>query len=207
MLFKRDLKRAYCQLPVEPFDYRYPLLGYSWHDNLSFDVRSPMGLRSSVVVCQQVMNAVCFVFSQASCNMLSYLDDLMGFSAPHTAASHYAFSGLLLEALGLQESPHKACSLCTCLGVLFDTINFTMSVTPDQLRELQVDLLPRWLVKKSTTRTELQLLIRKLAFVCKCACLGRLSLTRILDPLPSLQCYHHQIKLNAEFQKDIHWWM
>ena len=28
LLFKRDLKRAYRQLPVDPFDY--PLLGYSW---------------------------------------------------------------------------------------------------------------------------------------------------------------------------------
>ena len=36
LLFKRDLKRAYRQLPVDPFDY--PLLGYSWRDKLFFDV-------------------------------------------------------------------------------------------------------------------------------------------------------------------------
>ena len=45
LLFKRDLKRAYRQLPVDPFDY--PLLGYSWRDKLFFDVRLPMGLRSA----------------------------------------------------------------------------------------------------------------------------------------------------------------
>ena len=32
LLSKLDLKRAYRQLPVDPFDY--PLLGYSWRDKL-----------------------------------------------------------------------------------------------------------------------------------------------------------------------------
>ena len=47
LLFKRDLKRASRQLPIDPFNY--PLLGYSWRDNLYFDVRLPMGLRSSAM--------------------------------------------------------------------------------------------------------------------------------------------------------------
>ena len=50
LLFKRDLKRACRQLPVDPFDY--PLLGYSWRDRLFFQVRLPMGLRSAVMACQ-----------------------------------------------------------------------------------------------------------------------------------------------------------
>ena len=32
LLFKRDLKCAYYQLPVDPFDY--PLTRYSWRDKL-----------------------------------------------------------------------------------------------------------------------------------------------------------------------------
>ena len=143
MLFKRDLKRAYRQLPVDPFDY--PLLGYSWRDRLFFDVRLPMGLRSAAMACQRVTNAVCFMLSRVGCNVLSYLDDFMGISAPRTAFDDYALTGSLLQALGLQESSHKACppsTWVTCLGVLFDTINFTMSVTPDRLLELQTELLP-----------------------------------------------------------------
>ena len=69
LLFKRDLKRAYRQLPVDPFDY--PLLGYSC-------VRLPMGLRSAAMACQQVTNAVCFMLTRVGCNVLSYLDDFMG---------------------------------------------------------------------------------------------------------------------------------
>lgn len=94
-----------------------------------------------------------------------------GISALRSAFDDYALTGSLLQALELHESSHKACppsTRVTCLGVLFDTINFTMSVTPDRLLELQTDLLPKWLTKKSATKTELQSLIGKLAFVSKC---------------------------------------
>jgi len=102
LLFKRDLKRAYRQLPVDPFDY--PLLGYSWRDRLFFDVRLPMGLRSAAMACQRVTNGVRFMLLQAGCDILSYLDDFIGISVPHTAYDHYSFRGSLLQALGLQES-------------------------------------------------------------------------------------------------------
>ena len=42
LLSKRDLKRAYRQLPVDPGDI--PLLGYSWQGNLYVDKVLPMGL-------------------------------------------------------------------------------------------------------------------------------------------------------------------
>ena len=82
-----------------------------------------------------------------------------------------------------------------------------MSVTPDRLLELQTDLLPMWLTKKSATKPKLQSLIGKFAFVSKCDRPGRLFLTRILDTLRSLRRNHHRVKLSAEFQKDIRWWM
>ena len=154
-----------------------------------------MGLRSTAMACQRVPNAVCFMLSPVGCNVLSYLDEFMG------AFDDYALTGSLLQALGLHKSSHKACppSTCvTCLGVLFDTINLTMSVTPDRLLELQTDLLPKWLTKKSATKTELQSLIGKLAFVSKCVRPGRLFLTRLLDTLRSLRHTHHRVKLWAE---------
>ena len=208
LLFKRDLKRAYRQLPVDPYDY--PLLGYSWGDQLFFDVRLPMGLRSAAMACQRVTNSICFMLSQAGCFALSYLDDFMGISTPHDADRQFELSGSLLQALGLQESSQKVCPPSTqmiCLGVLFDTVNLTMSVTPARLRELQDAVLPPWLVKKSATRTELQSLIGKLAFVCKCVRPGRLFLSRLLDTLRSLRRPRHRVRLTADFRKDIRWWL
>ena len=82
-----------------------------------------------------------------------------------------------------------------------------MSVPPDRLLELQTELLPKWLAKKCATKTELQSLIGKPAFVSKCIQPGHLFLTRILDTLRSLRRNHHWAKLSAEFRKDIRWWM
>ena len=109
---------------------------------------------------------------------------------------------------GGYKSPCKACppsTRVTCLGVLFDTINFTAYVTPHRLLELQTELLLKWLTKKSVPKTELQSLIGKLAFVSKCVRPGRLFLTHILDTLHSLRRNHHRVTLSAEFQKDIRW--
>ena len=169
-----------------------------------------MGLCSAAMACQRVTNAVCFMLSKSGCAVLSYLDDFMGISAPTTAFEHYRLCGSLLDALGLQESSHKACppsTQMTCLGVLFDTVALTMSVTPDRLTQLQDESLPMWLTKTSATKTELQSLIGKLSFVSKCVRPGRLFLTRILDSLRSLRRNHHRIKLTAEFRKDIRWWL
>ena len=115
---------------MDPYDY--PLLGYSWRDQLYFDVRLPMGLRSAAMACQRVTNAVCFMLSKSVGAVLSYLDDFMGISVPTMAFEHYRLCGSLLDALGLQESSHKACppsTQMTCFGVLFDTVALTMSVT------------------------------------------------------------------------------
>ena len=117
-----------------------------------------MGLRSAAMACQRVTNSVCFLLSQAGCSALSYLDDFMGVSTPHNAGRHFELSGSLCQALGLQESSQKVCPPSTqmiCLVFLFETVTFTMSVIPACLRELQDDVLPKWLVKKSATKTEL----------------------------------------------------
>lgn len=79
LLFKRDLKCTYRQLPVDPFDY--PLFGYSWRDKLFFHVSLAMGLWSVTMACQRVTNVVCFIFSQVGCNASSYLDDFKGISS------------------------------------------------------------------------------------------------------------------------------
>ena len=94
LIEKRDLKRAYHQLSVDPFDH--PLLGYSWQDSLYFDVCLPMGLCSDAMACQHVTNAVCFMLCQAGCEVLRYLGDFMCIATPSNASEQFAFSGIHL---------------------------------------------------------------------------------------------------------------
>ena len=207
LLFKRDLRRAYRQFPVDPYDY--PLLGYSWNDHYYFDVVLPMGLRTAAMACQRSTNAVSYILSCAGCQVANYLDDFIGVASIARALQHYEYCGSLLQELGLQESLSKACppsTVMTCLGVQINTVDMTLSVTPERLDELVV-LLSHWLTKKSATRSELQSLVGKLSFVSKCVRQSRLFLARILAMLRTVKRNHHHVKLSKEFFRDIHWWL
>lgn len=207
LLYKRDLKRAYRQFPVDPLDY--PLLGYCWKHALYFDVVLPMGLRSAAMACQRITNAVCYICEAQGHRTLSYLDDFIGVTRPESAWQAYEHSGLLLAELGLEESPHKACppaTVQTCLGVHFDTVQMTMSITPARLKEIET-LLAFWSTKKSATKTELQSLVGKLSFVSKCVRQSRLFLSRILALLRTLKQKGHHTRITREFRNDIAWWI
>ena len=85
--------------------------------------------------------------------VLSYLDDFIGVATPDIAWQAYDHCGRLLAELGLEESLSKACppaTIQTCLGVQFDTVQMTISVTPTRLKEIET-LLVSWSTKKSAT--------------------------------------------------------
>lgn len=207
LLFKRDLKRAYRQFPIDPFDY--PLLGYQWNGELYFDVVLPMGLKTAAMACQRSTSAVCYMLTQDGCYVVNYLDDFIGVASPDKALQDYELCGSLLRDLGLQESPSKACppsTVLTCLGVEVNTLDLTLSVTPARLQELETMLL-QWSSRRSATKSELQSLIGKLSFVTKCVRQSRLFLSRILALLRTLKRNHYHTKLSKEFHRDIKWWL
>ena len=116
--------------------------------------------------------------------------------------------GDLLAALGLQESAEKSCPPATvivCLGVQLDTNSFTLSVSPEQLCEIE-QLLEHWLTKRTATKTALQSLVGKLVFISKCVRQSRVFIARILALLRNLRFNHQHANLTAEFRKDIAWW-
>ena len=207
LLFKQDLKRAYRQFPVDPRDY--PLLGYFWNGNFYFDVVLPMGLRTASMACQHATNPVRYILSTAGCHVFNYWDDFVGVALLSRALRDYEFCGSLLNELGLQESPSKACPPSTtlnCLGVEINTVDMTLSITSARRNELE-GLLSTWLTKKSATKSELQSLVGKLSFVSKCVRQSCLFLSRILALLHTVKRNHHHVKLSREFYRDILWWL
>ena len=105
-----------------------------------------MGLRSAAMACQRITSSVCFICETEGHHTLSYLDDFIGVAPPDTAWQAYEHCGHLLEELGLEESLTKACpptTIATCLGVQFDTVQMTMSVTPEHFAEIE-SLLSAW---------------------------------------------------------------
>ena len=72
-LYKRDLKKAYRQFPIDPKDY--PFLGYTWNKQFYFDTVLTMGLRSAAMACERSTSAVAWIASQQGRLAFNYLDD------------------------------------------------------------------------------------------------------------------------------------
>jgi len=122
LLFKRDLKKAYRQIPVDPGDVHR--LGFRWKGHLYCDRVLPMGLRSACQACQRVTNGVAYAFRQEGYAIVNYIDDFAGAEVTDRAQGAYDRLGSLLSELGLSESKAKACPPSTSmsfLGVLFDS--------------------------------------------------------------------------------------
>jgi hypothetical protein len=60
LLFKRDLSRAYRQIPIDMGDAC--LVEYAWNGHIFFDKVLSMGLRSAAQVCQRLTNAIAFIY-------------------------------------------------------------------------------------------------------------------------------------------------
>ncbi|XP_070571747.1 uncharacterized protein [Ptychodera flava] len=206
LLFKRDLSRAYRQIPVDPNDYRY--LGYTWRGLLFLDLALPFGLRTAALACQRTTNAINYIYNQRGYECVNYIDDFGGAETQERADDAFLALGNLLSELGVNESVEKAVPPTTSLvflGILINTLTMSLEVTPDRLHDIEVEL-GQWGNKRRATRKEIQSLIGKLSFAAKCVKPGRALLNRMLDLLRSLKRSSHHAYLNREFHADVLWW-
>ncbi|VDI35777.1 Hypothetical predicted protein [Mytilus galloprovincialis] len=121
LCFKRDLKRAYRQIPICPGDWH--LVGFSWENHIFFDRVLSMGLRSAAYICQRVTNAVSFILdAHYDLQIVNYLDDLAGCDVQEKAFDAYAILGEVLDNCGLEESVEKASSSFYIYGFSWYTL-------------------------------------------------------------------------------------
>ena len=206
VIYKRDLRRAYRQIPVDPRDYCY--LGYNWENEFYFDTVLCMGQRNAAFACSRTTKAVMYMHEAGGHMGTSYLDDLIGVSPAEEGIQAYDTLGVLLSELGLVENLKKACPPSTkqlVLGVMIDTVNGTVSVPSDRMEEIS-ELILIWKRKRKSNKVDLQSLIGKLQFVSKCVQQSRVFLNRLLDTLRSFSASKTKITLSESFKKDIQWW-
>ena len=206
LIYKRDLKKAYRQIPVDPGDYCY--LGYHWNDQWYFDTVLAMGQRNAAMACSRTTNAVMYIHKIKGYCGVNYLDDLIGVSPPEEGMDGFLYLGQLLKDLGLLESEQKAyppSTVQTVLGVEIDTVKMTISVTKERLEGTKI-MLRSWLKKMSASKKELQSLIGKLCFISKCVRQSRVFLNRMLSDLRSMSGNQCRVRLSESFRKDVQWW-
>lgn len=204
-VFKKDLQRAYRQLPVDPKDYKY--LGFQWDGQLYFDLRCPFGLRSSALICQRTTKAVIYIFTQEGYTADVYLDDFYGAETTQKAVQAFERLTQLFIELGLQSSPEKDSYPSTnmvCLGIMVNTDDMTFSVPQERVLELRNEL-SKWLEKSFYSRRQLQSLLGKLVFVSACVRPGRVFMSRLLNCLRDMKTTSG--KVNDDMITDIKWWL
>ena len=205
VIYKRDLRHAYRQIPVDPRDYCY--LGYYWEDMFYFDTVLAMGQRNAAMACSRTTDAIMYMHQQRGHRGTNYLDDLIGVSAVGDGWEAYNSLGELLYDLGLIENLVKACPPSTIqlvLGILINTIDGTLSVPEERMEEI-ILLVGEWQDKVRTTKVELQSLIGKLQFVTKCVLQSRVFMNRLLETLRSMSS-KKSVRLSKSFKKDLRWW-
>lgn len=204
-LFKRDLKRAYRQIYLDPGDIH--LLGYKWRGHIYFDRVLTMGLRSAAYICMRTTSAIRFMCLKNDIDILNYLDDLAGCELPEKSKFAFNFLGELLKCCGIEESMEKATHPSTkmvFIGILFDTENLTISIDENRLSEI-IDLVTVWLDKCSCSKKELQSLLGKLNYVSQCVRPGRLFVSRLLNWLREISDID-TVSIPEDFKLDLLWW-
>jgi len=207
-VFKKDLSRAYRQIPVDPKDYH--LLGFQVAGQFYFHTRFPFGLRSAALACQRTNKAVVYILNNMDILVDVYIDDFYGAATPEVSTTVFQRMNSVFHELGLIASPDKDVSPCTrmiCLGVEVDTVSMTLTVPDFRVRELRSEL-SRWLSVVSYTKRELQQLLGKLSFVSACIRPGRIFMCRLLNALRQFPASRTaRVDIDVHMKEDIRWWV
>ena len=136
----------------------------------------------------------------------NYIDDLLYFGLPSKIQSAYEFLLQLLQELGLNISAkklHPPDTQVVCLGILFDTVNRTISILPEKLQEI-IQTCKVWSNKRSCKKNQLQSLLGSLLYITKCVRHARYFLNHMLQVLRD-HADSSRVLLDTKFHKDLNW--
>ena len=203
--YKRDLDRAFKQIGISPNDW--PLLGIIWEQLIYYDKTAVMGGRSCPYMCQRLSSFIRHIMVDLSYSLFNYVDDFMGIELRERIWASYNTLGNLLRDLGVKESLKKAVPpthVLEFLGVLFDLLRMTISVTPYRMQQIMHEL-HKWETRKHFYIRQLQQLIGKLQFLTSCVRPGRVMLMRLREKLRQSNSGRNEV--DEEMMKDIKWWL
>ena len=202
-MYKTDLARGYRQLRVDPNDW--PLLGFQHQGKIYIDVCPPFGLKSSAMCMQRTTDAISYMHGKAGYVSRPYLDDFGGAEAERGEAEK-ALQTLqtIMKEIGVVEAEHKICQpsqTMIWLGILFDSVNMTMTIPPGKLREIMTTL-REWQGRTHATHNQMQSVLGLLQFVASVSPPTRIFTNRMLQNLRDTPKRGAET-LSAGFKKDL----
>ena len=166
-----------------------------------------MWCTSSAYICQQVTSALAHIHNSWGALYTNYLDDFIGVTPPEKAKKDFCKLGWLLQDIGVWESEHKACppsSLMVMLGILFNTIDMTILISPERVDEIQAEL-DSWGNRAKMSCKQLEFLTGKLQFTSQAIRAGNIFLACLLDELRVSPKWGY-IAVPVSIMQDIKWW-
>ena len=205
LLYKIDISRAFRHIRIDPGDL--DLLGLK-HGDYFIDGTLPFGFRHGSVFFQRCTDAVRYVMKEKFHypNLYNYIDDLIYTGLPGDIYQSYHTLIQLLHELGLDISISKLIEPTTvaiCLGIEIDTVNRTLKIPIDKLKEIQL-ICQEYVSKHKVTKRQYQSLLGSLLYITKCVKPARFFLNRMLMLLRE-NVHTHFIKLDTEFHRDLQW--
>ena len=164
-IYKLDISRAFRHVKLDPGDYNLQGLR---HYNHYVDTCLPFGYGSAIF--QKLSDAIRHIMTQRNYDVINYIDYVIGVGLPSVSSKAFSELQSLVHQLGFEVSVKKlvAPSTCVnCLGIMEDTVNYTVSVPNDKLTEI-INVCNLWTNKTSCTRRELQSLLGRLLYISKC---------------------------------------
>ena len=199
----------------------WPFLGSSWDlqclDGSMWhlyyvDIFLPFGLCSSPALFNEYADALQYAMKTNKVqDLLHYLDDYFTVGPPRSPVCTNNITTMIAmcEELGLTINSDKVTKPATTtnfLGVDIDSVTMEVLIDPTHLSEtifLLKDIAGHW----SATKWSILFLVGKLHFVCHICRPSRAFLCHMIETSMKAQHFHHRIKLNQEFQRDVDWWL
>ena len=206
-IFKVDISRAFRHVRFDLGDI--DLLGLRFRDQYFADLALPFGFRLGSIFFSKLSDSIRYIMTQHGYPHLhNYIDDFLYYELPSKIQAAYEFLLHLLQELGLdisQKKLHPPDTQVVCLGILFDTINRTISIPVEKLQEI-IQTCNQWSDKRSCTKNQLQSLLGSLLYITKCVRPARYFLNRMLQVLRD-NVNVNRILLPADFHKDLNWFL
>ena len=219
LMAKLDLEDAFKHIVVRPQDW--DLLGSTLEvidptgeKTLQYfvDLVLPFGMRSSPKKFCEFADCLRYMMENNGVSDVdNYVDDFFTCGPPGTNQCDDNLNTMLgtCKEAGFSVSPRKvvwSTPVLEFLGIVIDSINMILCISQPRLQDVLLQL-QKWSNRKTCTKRQLLSIIGKLTFVSKVVRSGRTFVRRMIDLAKRASALHHKIKLNVEFQKDVHWWL
>ena len=204
-LYKVDISRAFRHVKLDPRGY--DLLGLR-HVNWYVDTCLHFGYRHGSALFQRLSDAVRHIMRQKGYDIMNYIDDILEIDVPSKIEASFDALQSLLHDLGFEISKKKLVAPTTsmnCLGILVDTINFTLAIPQAKMEEI-LQVCEQWRHKNHCDKCQLQSLLGNLLYVTKCVRTSRFFLNRLQDFLWSMEGKGHTT-LTIDAKRDINWFI